>query len=247
MFTELFAEITLHTIIKSVFLLLAFIGFDVPHDIVRNVETVAQTIDSSRQQVETTTQSNTRPPAAKISTKDSVQTAFISSSSNDSGEIASLPPETTTDENPDQGGVAQAVVFQVTDVIDGDTIKVTDGKMVETIRIIGINTPETVAPNRRVECFGKEASKKAKELLLGTYVELQNDTTQDNRDKYSRLLRYVSIDGVDYGLEMIRSGYAYEYTYQLPYVYQKEYKEAQVYARNNSEGLWSVSACNGKK
>ncbi|TRZ78304.1 hypothetical protein D4R87_01005 [bacterium] len=54
----------------------------------------------------------------------------------------------------------------------------------ETIRMIGINTPETVDPRKPVECFGKEASNKAKELLSGQLVELESDTSQRERGVY---------------------------------------------------------------
>lgn len=135
--------------------------------------------------------------------------------------------------------------YKVISVVDGDTIKVDiDGK-IETIRIIGLNTPETVDPRKSVECFGKEASNKAKELLLGKTVILEKDSSQGERDKYNRLLRYVFIsDGYDFGKTMIAEGYAYEYTYNSAYKYQKVYKEAQVTAQSMQKGLWSPNACN---
>ena len=124
-------------------------------------------------------------------------------------------------------------------VVDGDTIHVTINGVQETIRIIGIDSPETVDPRRPVECFGIEASDKAKTLLpIGKTVELEQDLSQDNRDRYKRLLRYVFIDGVDYGKQMIAEGYAYEYTYEIPYKYQLDYKEAQRLAQENKRGLW---------
>jgi micrococcal nuclease len=134
--------------------------------------------------------------------------------------------------------------YDVIAVVDGDTIKVAMGGALETVRIIGINTPETVDPRRPVQCFGKEASARAKELLLGNRATLKADGTQSDRDKYGRLLRYVFINGVDYGKEMIRRGYAYEYTYNIPYEYQTDYKEAQTLARDEGVGLWNPDACN---
>lgn len=129
-------------------------------------------------------------------------------------------------------------------VIDGDTLVVEIDGVEETIRIIGINTPETVAPRKPVECFGQEASAKARNLLEGKEVRLEADSTQNERDKYGRLLRYVFLsDGSDFGKTMIFEGYAYEYTYQTPYVYQEEYKQAQTDARSAQRGLWAVDAC----
>ncbi len=75
-------------------------------------------------------------------------------------------------------------VYPVIKVIDGDTITIAiDGKN-ETLRLIGINTPETVDPRTTVECFGKEASAKAYEFLDGRSVRIEQDASQGERDKY---------------------------------------------------------------
>lgn len=134
--------------------------------------------------------------------------------------------------------------YTVTTIVDGDTIKVTNGTVVETIRIIGIDAPETQHPSKGVECFGKEATAEARRLLTGKEVILEQDPTQDKRDKYERLLAYVTFkDGTDFGKQLIRNGYAYEYTYNLPYKNQSIYKSAQKYASDNELGLWSPSTC----
>ena len=137
--------------------------------------------------------------------------------------------------------------FKVIKVVDGDTIAVDIDGVSETIRLIGINTPETVDPRKPVECFGVEASNKAKELLSGKLVALEKDISQDERDKYGRLLRYVRIkDGLFYNLEIIKQGYAYEYTYNTPYKYQGEFNEAENNARTKKLGLWADGACGEK-
>lgn len=135
--------------------------------------------------------------------------------------------------------------YEVMKVVDGDTIDVLlDGK-VERIRLIGINTPETVDPRRPVECFGKEASEKAKSILSGKLIVLESDPTQGERDKYDRLLRYVFLeDGTNLNLSMIQEGYAYEYTYNLPYKYQTAFKQAQRKAKENKMGLWGMQCTN---
>ncbi len=136
--------------------------------------------------------------------------------------------------------------YVVTRVVDGDTFKVMIGGEEETVRVIGINTPETVDPRKDVECFGREASEFAKKTLVGQKVALGIDPTQDERDRYQRLLRYVTLaDGRDYGEVMISSGYAYEYTYIKPYEKQTIYKEAEVKAKNSGVGLWSSKSCGG--
>jgi micrococcal nuclease len=133
----------------------------------------------------------------------------------------------------------------VTKVVDGDTIHVNLNGHDTTIRIIGIDTPETVDPRKPVQCMGKEASNRAKELLMGKIVFLESDPSQGDLDKYGRLLRYVFINGSDdYGLGAIVEGLAHEYTYDLPYKYQTEYKKAENAAREAKIGLWADNACN---
>lgn len=134
--------------------------------------------------------------------------------------------------------------YAVDVVVDGDTLKVTiDGKR-QTIRVIGIDTPEVVDPRKTVQCFGKEASDQAKSLLTGGKVTLTPDPTQSDRDKYGRLLRYIGLeDGSDFGRRMIADGFAHEYTYNVPYQRQADYKQAQHEAQATSKGLWAATAC----
>jgi len=138
-------------------------------------------------------------------------------------------------------------LYKVVNVVDGDTIDVEINGVKERIRLIGINTPEVVDPRKTVECFGREASNKAKSILSGQSVYLESDPSQGERDKYKRLLRYVFLaDGTNFNLLMIKEGYAYEYTYNLPYKYQQEFKEAERYAKENKIGLWADDACSEK-
>lgn len=137
---------------------------------------------------------------------------------------------------------------RVVKVIDGDTVTVETNGAQETIRIIGINTPETVDPRKPVECFGQEASTRAHELLDNQTVTLEADATQGEHDKYNRLLRYVFLaDGSDFGKQMITEGYAYEYTYSTAYNYQKEYKSTQEEAQTAKRGLWADGMCSDAK
>lgn len=135
----------------------------------------------------------------------------------------------------------------VTKVVDGDTVRIVLNNKSETIRLIGINTPETVDPRREVECYGKEASNRTKELLTGKQVTLESDDTQDTRDRYGRLLVYVWLDGVNINKQLIADGYAYEYTYEQSYKYQFEFKEAQRLAQESKKGLWADATCKGQK
>ena len=136
--------------------------------------------------------------------------------------------------------------YTVTGIVDGDTIKISMDGSVETLRLMGMDTPETVDPRKSVQCFGKEASDKAKELLSGRKIRIETDITQGARDKYDRLLAYVyRDDGLFYNKSMIEQGYAHEYTYNLPYKYQSEFKSAQVAAQSSHLGLWSPNTCDG--
>jgi micrococcal nuclease len=137
---------------------------------------------------------------------------------------------------------------KVVRVVDGDTVDVNLDGVTTRLRLIGINTPETVDPDRPVECFGPEASKRAKALLEGQSIMLEADSSQDDRDRYNRLLRYIWFeDGRLFNMQMVLEGYAYEYTYQIPYKYQAAFKSAQRQADQAQRGLWSPSTCNGKK
>lgn len=140
------------------------------------------------------------------------------------------------------------IYYDVTKVTDGDTLHVRMDGRDETVRLIGINTPETVDPRRAVECFGKEASSRMQEIAKGKIVRLEYDESQATRDAYDRLLAYVYLeDGEMINRKMVAEGYAYEYTYLTPYRYQKEFRELQTLAQSSKRGLWSESTCNGSK
>ena len=129
--------------------------------------------------------------------------------------------------------------FAVARVVDGDTFEVNTAGAIDTVRVIGIDTPEIADPRKSAECFGAEASNKAKEILSGQKVRLESDPAQGERDKYGRLLRHVFLeDGTNFGLLMIKRGYAYEYGYPVSGKYRAEFQAAQNYAREYYLGLW---------
>lgn len=151
--------------------------------------------------------------------------------------------------------------YKVTRVIDGDTLEIdfdigdskgslaSDASItgIHKIRLLGINTPETVDPRRPVQCYGKEASAYLKSLIQGEYVQLEYDDTQGQYDKYNRILAYIyTQDAQMINKKMIAEGYAYEYTYNTPYKYRDSFKAAQTIAERESRGLWSAGSCNGK-
>lgn len=133
------------------------------------------------------------------------------------------------------------VLARVTEVVDGDTIKVDLGNgNIKTVRYIGIDTPETVDPRKTVQCFGKEASAKNKELVGGGTVGLEKDVSET--DKYGRLLRYVYMGDLFINQELVAQGYAHASSYPPDIKYQNKLNASQQQARAANKGLWG--ACN---
>lgn len=132
--------------------------------------------------------------------------------------------------------------------VDGDTIVVkldAEPKTDYTVRLLGIDTPETVDPRKPVQCFGKEASEKMHEFVSGARVRLESDPQADERDKYGRLLRnLVASDGTDINALMVREGYAHAYlSFPLNRQRKQELHDLESAAREKQLGLWSPSAC----
>jgi micrococcal nuclease len=132
--------------------------------------------------------------------------------------------------------------FLVTKVIDGDTIILENG---ETVRYIGIDTPETSPPLTPIECFGPEATNFNKELVEGKKVKIIRDIK--NEDKYGRLLRYVFINDTFINLELIKKGFARSLVVYPNVSYSKEFKNYVRKAKKEKQGLWSEQKCNGEK
>ena len=133
--------------------------------------------------------------------------------------------------------------WQVTRVVDGDTLEVTSEHSTLTVRLIGIDTPETVHPSEPVECFGPEASAWTNRRLLNEEVFLEFDPSQGRTDVYNRTLAYVWVEQ-DQALRLfnevsLRRGFAREYTYEASYAWQHLFLNAEAAARSHSRGLWS--------
>jgi micrococcal nuclease len=129
-------------------------------------------------------------------------------------------------------------------VIDGDTVDIEIGGRTERVRLIGIDTPETVKPNSPVECFGPEASSFTKRLLPeGTRVLVVRDV--EARDDYDRLLAYVyrADDDLFVNLEIVRQGYAALLTFPPNVAHVDDFVAAARAAEAADLGLWS--ACSG--
>ena len=107
---------------------------------------------------------------------------------------------------PSSGQGDERTSVEVLRVVDGDTIEVLFDGSEEDVRYIGIDTPESVAPNQPVECFGHEASDFNAELVEGEKVELVFDA--ELRDRYGRLLAYVYIGDLFVNAKLVARGYA---------------------------------------
>lgn len=141
---------------------------------------------------------------------------------------------------------SQSEVFKVDKVLDGDTLEITRYGRAEKIRMIGIDTPETVDPRKPEQCFGAQASDYTKNLLSGRSIKLEFDPLVGERDKYNRLLAYVWLDEKMINDLLVSEGYAHEYTYRSQaYKYQNRFKAAESFARQNQLGLWSSATCGG--
>jgi len=135
------------------------------------------------------------------------------------------------------GALGPSQAFRtVTRVIDGDTV-VVDG--LGTVRLIGVDTPETVDPRRPIELFGKEASDFLAQLLAGKLVRADFDQTRS--DRYGRTLAYLFLpDGRLVNREIIRLGFGHVYT-EFPFRMMEDFRHAQQEARDAGRGLWSAA------
>ncbi len=134
---------------------------------------------------------------------------------------------------------SQPGLFRVLEVADGDTITVDMNGVKETVRFIGVDTPETHDPRKPVQCFGRAAAAFTKDLLDGKEVRLEADPLNTNRDRYGRLLRYVYLaDGTLVNTELIRQGYGFAYL-SFPFTKLDEFRDLERQAREQNKGLWS--------
>jgi len=123
---------------------------------------------------------------------------------------------------------------KVTNVIDGDTVKLENG---EVVRLIGIDAPETTQGG---QCFATQATQKLEELVLDKKVELEKDVSET--DRYNRLLRYIWLGDTLINEFLVREGFAKVSTYPPDVKYKDRFIEAERLAREENKGLWG-DAC----
>lgn len=129
-------------------------------------------------------------------------------------------------------------VGQVVRVVDGDTIDVRVRGRVFTVRLIGVDTPESVHPTVPDECFGRAASAFATEALSGRLVRLEYDV--ERLDRYGRDLAYVWIGGELFNQTLVSEGYASAYPYPPNTRYEERFAAAEERARAAGLGMWGA-------
>lgn len=127
--------------------------------------------------------------------------------------------------------------YKVVRVVDGDTFIINYNGKEERVRLIGVDTPESVHPNEEKNtAFGKKVSNFSKEKLTNKEVQIEFDVSQ--RDKYGRLLCYVYVDGQMYNKLLLEEGLAKVATYPPNVKYVEDFTKIQKEARENKKGMW---------
>jgi endonuclease YncB( thermonuclease family) len=132
----------------------------------------------------------------------------------------------------------QPGLYPIDHFIDGDTIAVKMNGAVESVRFIGIDTPETHKPNTPVQCYGEAAAAYTKQQIGSGSVRLEADSQSTNRDRYNRLLRYVYLpNGELLDEKIVANGYGFAYI-QFPFTKSSAFSADQATAKSDAKGLW---------
>ena len=130
--------------------------------------------------------------------------------------------------------------YEVVRVVDGDTYKINIDGTEQTVRLIGVDTPESVSSDESKNCVeGKDASVYVKNLITGKMVYLEYDAGQT--DKYGRVLAYVYYEGVQLEKILLEMGYARTMTIAPNVNYADEYAKIQTNARESNTGFWETN------
>jgi micrococcal nuclease len=127
---------------------------------------------------------------------------------------------------------------EVMSVVDGDTLDVRWNGRTERVRLLGVDTPETVDPHRPVGCYGPEASAFTHRRLQGRTVHLRFD--RERRDRYGRLLAYVEVDGRRFNDELLTGGYARLLVIPPNGRHARAMLDEELAARSAARGLWGA-------
>ncbi len=147
-------------------------------------------------------------------------------------------PKATTETMTAQASAPEQKLYQVVRLVDGDTFKIHFNNQLESVRLIGVNTPEIHHPTKGVEPYGREAAAYAKKLLDGKSVKLVFDV--QTRDRYGRLLAYVYLpDGRFLNAQLVQDGYAQVMTVPPNVRFADTFVTMEQQAREAGRGMWA--------
>ncbi len=135
----------------------------------------------------------------------------------------------------------QYLVARVERVVDGDTIIVSIADREERVRLLNVDTPESVHPDKSKNTqMGKLAAEYTRVALEGRQVRLEGDSETETRDRYGRLLSYVLVDGTNFNVALVREGFSgYEVEFGASRRYDRDFQNAESAARETGRGIWS--------
>lgn len=155
--------------------------------------------------------------------------------------LEDLPPEVLRDVRVPPGQLKGLTPARVVRAVDGDTVEVELGGRREKLRLIGVNTPESVDPRREVQAYGKEAARFTASVLMGRSVYLERDV--EERDRYGRLLGYLYLeDGTFFNALLVRAGFAQTMTISPNVRHAGLLRDLMRKARAEERGLWALPA-----
>jgi micrococcal nuclease len=128
--------------------------------------------------------------------------------------------------------------YRVVRVLDGDTIVVARNSASDTIRLLGVDTPETHHPTKPVQCYGPEASDYTTARLQGQLVRLEDDV--ETHDVYGRHLAYVYLDGRRFEDELLTEGYARLLVIEPNHAHARDMLHEELDAKHRRAGLWGA-------
>lgn len=138
-----------------------------------------------------------------------------------------------------QARTAATRPVHVVRALDGDTVEVRfPGGGTDTVRLLGVDTPETHHPRKPVECFGPEAARFTRRALEGRAVRLEYDV--ERRDRYGRRLAYLHVDGRRFNDELLRRGYARLLVIAPNGAHARTMLSEELEARRGGRGLWGA-------
>jgi micrococcal nuclease len=212
----------------------SFLDVDVQGDKASVVVDLAVSSSAGEDEYQVTQQMVQEEGSWRIVMRDAQLASFTDTNASSASASASAPPD------PEPADKDYDATVTVSRVVDGDTIEISPAiNGVEDVRLIGVDTPETVDPEEEVEPYGPEASAFATDELSGRKVELEFD--EEKMDQYDRLLAYVYTGESMFNEDLLEEGYAQAYPYPPNTKYENRFADAQAEAMAAGIGIWGLS------